>query len=114
MFCLVSACCQLIVRVLPAGVAWLNGFKRQPMPGADMPDTLLKPALPGVALKRWRLLHRVKQAHAAAMFNVTQSSISRCESGVQAMAPLAHAQLEQLLAARLDAAADQALARLVR
>ena len=79
-----------------------------------MPDTLLTPALPGIALRRWRLLHRVKQSHAAAMFNVTQSTISRWESGGQAMDPQAHATLEQLLAARLDAAADQALARLVR
>jgi transcriptional regulator with XRE-family HTH domain len=79
-----------------------------------MPDMLPRPALPGVALRRWRLLHRVKQAHAAALFKVTQSTISRWESGVQAMDPLAHETLEQLLAARLDAAADQALARLVR
>ncbi|MEX5341455.1 helix-turn-helix domain-containing protein [Pseudomonas sp. I2] len=79
-----------------------------------MPDLSLKPALPGIALRRWRLLHRVKQSHAAALFNVTQSTISRWESGVQAMDPLAHEKLERLLAARLDAAADQALARLVR
>ena len=78
-----------------------------------MPHSLLKPALPGVALRRWRLLHRIKQSHTAQLFNVTQSTISRWESGVQAMDPAAHQQLEQLLAARLDAAADQALARLV-
>ncbi|MFO3798032.1 MAG: helix-turn-helix domain-containing protein [Anaerolineales bacterium] len=79
-----------------------------------MPDTLLKPALPGVALRRWRLLHRVKQSHAAELFRVAQSTISRWESGVQAMDPLAHEKLEQLLAARLNSAADQALARLIR
>lgn len=79
-----------------------------------MSDLLLKPVLPGVALRRWRLLHRVKQAHAAELFKVTQSTISRWESGVQAMEPTARQLLEQLLAARLDAAADQALARLVR
>lgn len=78
-----------------------------------MSDSLIKPALPGIALRRWRLLHRVKQSHAAGMFNVTQSTISRWESGVQAMEPAAYLQLEQLLAARLDTAADQALARLV-
>lgn len=78
-----------------------------------MPDLLLKPVLPGAALKRWRLLHRVKQSHAAELFGVTQSTISRWESGVQVMEPGAHHQLEQLLAARLDAAADHALARLV-
>lgn len=78
-----------------------------------MSDTLLPLALPGVALRRWRLLHRVKQSHAAQVFGVTQSTISRWESGVQAMDPVAHKQLEQLLAARLDAAADHVLARLV-
>ncbi len=78
-----------------------------------MPDLLLKPALHGIALRRWRLLHRVKQTHAAQMFGVTQSTISRWESGVQAMEPAAYKRLEQLLAARLDTAADQALARLV-
>ena len=78
-----------------------------------MADPLLKPALPGIALRRWRLLHRVKQSHAGEMFNVTQSTISRWESGVQAIDPVAYRQLEQLLAARLDTAADQALARLV-
>lgn len=78
-----------------------------------MTDPLLKPALPGIALRRWRLLHRVKQSHAAQMFNVTQSTISRWESGVQAIDPVAHHQLEQLLSARLDTAADHALARLV-
>lgn len=78
-----------------------------------MPDLLLKPALPGIALRRWRLLHRVKQAHAAQMFSVTQSTISRWESGVQAMDRAAHQQLERLLAARLDSAADRVLARLV-
>ena len=76
-----------------------------------MSVSMLKPALPGIALRRWRLLHRVKQSHAAQMFSVTQSTISRWESGVLALDPAAHLQLEQLLAARLDTAADQALAR---
>jgi transcriptional regulator with XRE-family HTH domain len=65
-------------------------------------------------LRRWRLLHRVKQAHAAELFGVTQSTVSRWESGVLALDPLAHAKLEKLLAARLNTAADQALARMVR
>lgn len=77
-----------------------------------MSDTLLKPSLPGIALRRWRVLHRVKQSHAAELFKVTQSTISRWESGVQALDPDAHLQLERLLAARLESAADQALARL--
>nr|WP_314615375.1 helix-turn-helix transcriptional regulator [uncultured Pseudomonas sp.] len=79
-----------------------------------MPDILLKPELPGVALKRWRLLHRVKQSHAASLFNVTQSTISRWESGVLALDPFSRSTLEKLLTARLDTAADQALARLVK
>lgn len=79
-----------------------------------MSDSQLNPALPGVMLRRWRLLHRVKQAHAAELFGVTQSTVSRWESGVLALDPLAHAKLEKLLAARLNTAADQALARMVR
>ncbi|AZF38250.1 hypothetical protein C4J88_3476 [Pseudomonas sp. R4-39-08] len=79
-----------------------------------MPALLLQPAIPGIALRRWRLLHRVKQTHAAQMFNVNQSTLSRWENGLQAMDAAAHQQLERLLSARLDTAADQALAGLVR
>lgn len=77
-----------------------------------MQAPLITPAL-GPALKRWRLLHRVKQSHAAELFNVNQSTISRWESGTQAMEPAERARAEKLLSARLDAAADHALARLV-
>ncbi|MCB2256443.1 helix-turn-helix domain-containing protein [Pseudomonas chlororaphis] len=77
------------------------------------PSPLLSTTHLGVALRRWRLLHRVKQEHAAQLFKVAQSTISRWENGVQAMEPPDQARLEQLLAARLHAAADQALARLV-
>lgn len=80
----------------------------------DMSDTLPNPALPGVMLRRWRLLHRVKQSHAAELFSVTQSTISRWESGVLELDALAQKKLEQLLAARLTTAADQALGRMVR
>lgn len=80
-----------------------------------MPDiTLPPPAGLGTALRRWRLLHRVKQDHAARLFGVAQSTVSRWESGVQAMSAQEQARLEQLLGARLDSAADQALARLVQ
>lgn len=78
-----------------------------------MPALMLQPVIPGIALRRWRLLHRVKQTHAAQLFNVTQSTLSRWENGVQAMDAAAHQQLERLLCARLDSAADQALAGLV-
>lgn len=64
-------------------------------------------------LKRWRLLHRVKQSHAAGMFGVNQSTISRWEAGTQEAEPEQRARIEALLRARLDSAADQALARLV-
>lgn len=68
----------------------------------------------GPLLKRWRLLHRVKQSHAAELFQVSQPTISRWESGAQEAEPEQRARLEALLGARLDNAADQALARLVR
>lgn len=67
----------------------------------------------GPMLKRWRLLHRVKQSHAAEMFGVSQSTISRWEAGTQEAEPEQRARIEALLRARLDSAADQALARLV-
>ena len=71
-----------------------------------------KPVRLGAAL-RWRLLNRIKQTHAAELFGVAQSTISRWESGVQEMEPAERAQVERRLSARLDAAADRALARLV-
>ena len=67
----------------------------------------------GPALHRWRRLHRIKQSHAAELFGVAQSTISRWESGHMAMEPAERRRIERLLAARLDAAADRALARLV-
>ena len=79
-----------------------------------MSEMLLNPALPGLMLRRWRQLHRVKQSCAAELFGVTQSTISRWESGVLELDPLAHKKLEKLLAARLTTAADQALGRMVR
>ncbi|MFM0731749.1 helix-turn-helix transcriptional regulator [Paraburkholderia sediminicola] len=67
----------------------------------------------GIALKRWRLLHRVKQTHAAEIFGVAQSTISRWEAGLQEMAPAERAKVERLLAARFESATDRALERLV-
>jgi transcriptional regulator with XRE-family HTH domain len=67
----------------------------------------------GLALRRWRLLHRVKQAHAAEMFNVTQSTISRWEAGTITPDPAQCRRLWSVLSARLDAAADRALGMLV-
>jgi transcriptional regulator with XRE-family HTH domain len=67
----------------------------------------------GRRLRRWRILNRVKQAHAADLFGVNQSTISRWESGAQAMDARQRDQAETLLGARLSSAADAALARLV-
>jgi transcriptional regulator with XRE-family HTH domain len=67
----------------------------------------------GPALRRWRVLHRVKQRHAAELFGVAQSTVSRWESGRQAMEPEEQAKVEAVVGARLDAAADRVLAALV-
>ncbi|MDR5667812.1 helix-turn-helix domain-containing protein, partial [Burkholderia cenocepacia] len=73
----------------------------------------LHPSSLGPQLKRWRALHRVKQSHAAELFRVAQSTISRWEAGLQQMSPAERATAERLLAARLDSAGDHALARLI-
>lgn len=78
-----------------------------------MADRLREAPPLGPALRRWRLLHRVKQAHAAELFGVTQSTISRWEAGLQAMEPAERAKVEALLAARLNPGADHVLAGLV-
>jgi predicted transcriptional regulator len=58
------------------------------------------PLVLGSALRRWRLLHRVKQGHAAELFGVAQSTISRWEAGRQAMEPTERAKVEALVSAR--------------
>jgi transcriptional regulator with XRE-family HTH domain len=80
---------------------------RNPAPGQTLGQAL------GPALRRWRLLHGVKQAHAAELFGVAQSTISRWESGRQAMEPEEQAKVEAVVGARLAAAADRVLAGLV-
>ncbi|MBY4834045.1 helix-turn-helix domain-containing protein [Burkholderia dolosa] len=67
----------------------------------------------GPQLKRWRVLHRIKQSHAAELFGVAQSTISRWEAGIQQMSADERATAERLLAAHLDSAGDHALARLI-
>ena len=79
-------------------------------------DAATTPRLPYAAaatLRRWRTLRRIKQAHAAALFGVSQSTISRWEAGTLTIGVDELARIEPLLAARLDSAADNALARLV-
>lgn len=67
----------------------------------------------GTALKRWRTFNRVKQDHAADLFGVSQSTISRWERGIQAMEEGEKVKVEAVVAANIDAAADRVLARLV-
>lgn len=77
-------------------------------------DSIHPPQAPlGRALRRWRVLHRIKQADAAERFGVAQSTVSRWESGVQAMELAERMKVEAVLAARLDAGADRVLAGLV-
>lgn len=68
----------------------------------------------GRTLQRWRAINRVKQSHAAELFGVDQSTVSRWERGVQKITGKQRAQAEIMFAARLTSAADSALARLVQ
>ncbi|HEY8607911.1 MAG TPA: helix-turn-helix transcriptional regulator [Noviherbaspirillum sp.] len=79
-----------------------------------MSELLLRKPPLGIALRKWRTLHRIKQAHAAELFGVNQSTISRWEAGAQEMSPRERARVEKLLQARIASAADSALARLVQ
>ena len=79
----------------------------------DTPGAFLRPPSLGAALRRWRQLHGVKQAHAAELMGVAQSTISRWEKGLQEMEPAERRRIEALMAARLGTAADHAIARVV-
>jgi transcriptional regulator with XRE-family HTH domain len=67
----------------------------------------------GAALRRWRLLRRIKQQHAGELLGVSQATLSRWENGRQAPDADEEAALRQLMHARLDSAAERELARLV-
>jgi transcriptional regulator with XRE-family HTH domain len=67
----------------------------------------------GRALRRWRRLRGVKQSHAAELFGVTQATLSRWERGRHRVPEQVARKLARLLAARLDAASDAGLRRLV-
>ena len=71
------------------------------------------PAQIGRTLKMWRALRRVKQVHAAELFGVSQTTISRWESGAQGVEEDRRAAIMRVLEARLDSAADRQLAMLV-
>lgn len=77
------------------------------------PIQLVDASALGQSLRRWRVLRRVKQSHAAELLGVSQATISRWESGTQAPDDDEQQVLRRLMAARLDSAADRALARLV-
>lgn len=64
-------------------------------------------------LRRWRILHRVKQAHFAELLGVTQSTVSRWESGILSFERGEARRIEALVAARLTSSADTALRQLI-
>lgn len=68
----------------------------------------------GRSLRTWRALRRVKQLHAAQLLGVSQATVSRWENGQAPPDEDESVRLRALMAARLDGAADQVLARLVR
>ena len=67
----------------------------------------------GRSLRTWRALRRLKQQALASMLDVSQATVSRWESGQLIPSPAEQRALRHLLAARLDSAADRALADLV-
>lgn len=94
---------QASISAALGAAAWMRVSSRRILPAPPL----------GRALRRWRILHAVKQAHAAELLGVTQSTISRWERGLQEMEPAERRKVEPMVSARLDAAADRALARLV-
>lgn len=68
----------------------------------------------GRSLRTWRALRRIKQLHAAQLLGVSQATVSRWENGQTPPSPDEAERLRSLMAARLDSAADQVLARLVQ
>ncbi|OWQ84732.1 hypothetical protein CDN99_23660 [Roseateles aquatilis] len=67
----------------------------------------------GRSLRLWRTLRRLKQGAVAAELKVSQTTVSRWESGSAAPSLDEQQALRRLMAARLDSAADFELGRLV-
>ena len=67
----------------------------------------------GPSLKRWRALNRVKQETLAEDLNVSQSKISRWESGLSQPDVQDRAKILRLLSAKPNAASDRALLELI-
>jgi transcriptional regulator with XRE-family HTH domain len=68
----------------------------------------------GRSLRRWRAMRRMKQSHVAELAGVSQATVSRWEAGALTPSAAEQRMLRRLMGARLDSAADHALARLVR
>lgn len=68
----------------------------------------------GRSLRLWRSLRRLKQTAAADLLQVSQATVSRWEAGTATPSAQDQQALRALMSARLDSAADFALARLVR
>lgn len=69
--------------------------------------------IPGFTLKRMRRLSGMKQSHIAELMGVTQSTVSRWESGVLAMTGEQAKALQSLFATHPSSAQDAALKSLV-
>ena len=69
--------------------------------------------LVGASLRRWRVLNRIKQSAMAEEFGVSQTTVSRWESGEIVPRERHARQIERLLSARPTSAADLALRDLV-
>ncbi|WP_299812178.1 helix-turn-helix transcriptional regulator [uncultured Roseibium sp.] len=67
----------------------------------------------GASLRRWRVLNRIKQEALACDLGVSQSRISRWESGLAQPNGVERAKITRLLRARPQTAADRALLDLV-
>lgn len=67
-----------------------------------------------LGLRRWRTLNREKQAHFAELLGVTQSTVSRWESGILRFERREARRIEGIVAARLTTSADAALLQLIK
>ncbi len=77
------------------------------------PETAVLETSLGPSLRRWRVLNRVKQEALAHDLGVSQTRISRWESGAGRPGAATRQKIIQLLRARPETAADRALLELV-